>query len=491
MIEESKKFIGRGLTYDDVLVVPAYSEVLPREVNTKTKLTKNIDINIPFVSAAMDTVTETAMAIAIAREGGIGIIHKNMSVEEQALMVKRVKRSESGVIQDPIVLNEEATIGEAIQLMTENSISGIPIVDDNRVVVGILTNRDIFFEKDFSRNVREVMTGQAGLITAPAGTDIKEAEEILKNHKVEKLPVIDSEGKIHGLFTLRDIKKTKDHPLACKDEYGRLRVGAAIGVTENALEHAEALVNAGVDVLSVDSAHGNSKKVLDLIASVKKKFPNIQLIGGNVAVPEGALALVKAGVDAVKIGIGPGSICTTRVIAGIGVPQLTAVYECAEALKDTGIPIIADGGIRYSGDIVKAIAAGASSVMAGSLFAGVEEAPGETIIYEGRKFKHYRGMGSLEAMKKGSGDRYFQDPEEEISKLVPEGIVGRVPYKGTLNEVLYQFIGGLKAGMGYTGSATIENLQQASFIHITPAGVRESHPHDIMITKEAPNYSPR
>jgi IMP dehydrogenase len=491
MIEENKKFIGRGLTYDDVLVVPSYSNVLPREVKTKTKLTRNIDINIPFVSAAMDTVTETAMAIAIAREGGIGIIHKNMGVNEQVNMVRKVKRSESGMIQDPIVLNKEATIADALSIMKENGISGIPIVDQDRLLVGILTNRDIFFEKDYKRKVTEVMTGQVGLITAPAGTDIKEAEEILKNHKVEKLPVVDTEGRIAGLFTLRDIKKTKDHPYACKDEYGRLRVGAAIGVNENALLHAKALVEAGVDVLSVDSAHGNSQKVLDLISAVKKEFPSVELIGGNVAVPEGALALVKAGVDAVKVGIGPGSICTTRVIAGIGVPQLTAVYECAEALKDTGVPIIADGGIRYSGDIVKAIAAGASSIMAGSLFAGVEEAPGETIIYEGRKFKHYRGMGSLEAMKKGSGDRYFQDPEEEIKKLVPEGIVGRVPYKGTLNEVLYQFIGGLKAGMGYTGSESIARLQEASFILISPAGVRESHPHDIMITKEAPNYSPR
>ncbi|MBL6964451.1 MAG: IMP dehydrogenase [Bacteroidetes bacterium] len=491
MTEESKKFIGRGLTYDDVLVVPAYSEVMPREVVTKTKLTRNIDINIPFISAAMDTVTETAMAIAIAREGGIGIIHKNMSIADQSRMVKKVKRSESGMIQDPIVLNKDATIADALQLMNENSISGIPIVDDERVLVGILTNRDIFFEKEYSRKVTEVMTGYVSLITAPAGVDIKEAEEILKNHKVEKLPVVDKDGKIHGLFTLRDIKKTKDHPIACKDQYGRLRVGAAIGVTSKAIEHAESLVKAGVDVLSIDSAHGNSKMVLDLISAVKKNFPEVELMAGNVAVPEGALALVKAGADGIKVGIGPGSICTTRVIAGIGIPQLTAVYDCAKALKKSGIPVIADGGIRYSGDIVKAIAAGASSIMAGSLFAGVEEAPGETIIYEGRKFKHYRGMGSLEAMKKGSSDRYFQDMEDEINKLVPEGIVGRVPYKGTLKEVLYQFIGGLKAGMGYTGSSTIEKLQDASFIHITPAGVRESHPHDIMITKEAPNYSPR
>ena len=491
MIQENEKFIGKGLTYDDVLVVPAYSEILPRDVSTRTKLTKNIDINIPFVSAAMDTVTESAMAIAIAREGGLGIIHKNMSVEDQALMVKKVKRSESGMIQEPIVLNENAIVADAIFLMTENGISGIPIVDEKMILKGILTNRDIFFEKDFNRKVHELMTKRENLVTAPLGATIKEAELLLREHKVEKLPVVDKEGKIGGLYTLRDIRKVKDHPLACKDELGRLRVGAAIGVTVNALEHAEALVKAGVDVLSVDSAHGNSRKVLDLISSVKKRFPEVELMGGNVAVPEGAKALVKAGVDAVKVGIGPGSICTTRVIAGIGVPQLTAVYECARSLKGSGIPIVADGGIRYSGDIVKAIAAGASSIMAGSLFAGVEEAPGETIIYEGRKFKHYRGMGSLEAMKKGSGDRYFQDPEDEIKKLVPEGIVGRVPYKGTLSEVLYQYIGGLKAGMGYTGSSNIELLQQARFIQITAAGVKESHPHDIMITKEAPNYSPQ
>jgi IMP dehydrogenase len=491
MLEMNKKFVGKGLTYDDVLILPRYSEILPREVVTKSKLTRNIDIHIPMVSAAMDTVTESAMAIAMAREGGVGIIHKNMGVEKQVQQVRKVKRSESGMIQEPITLHKDAPIGKAREIMTENHISGIPIIDDNELLIGIITNRDLFFEKDPGKPVHQVMTKQDKLVTVDEGTGPEHAESVLQKHKVEKLPVIGKDGKIKGLFTLRDIKKVKDHPLACKDGFGRLRVGAAIGVTLDVLDHVGALVDASVDFVSVDSAHGNSKAVLDTILKIKKAYPQLELIGGNVAVADGAKALADAGVDAVKVGIGPGSICTTRVIAGIGVPQLSAVYECVQALDGTGIPVIADGGIKYSGDIVKAIVAGASSIMAGSLFAGVEEAPGETIIYEGRKFKSYRGMGSVEAMKSGSGDRYFQDPEEEIKKLVPEGIVGRVPYKGTLQEVLYQYIGGLKAGMGYCGAKDIETLKESSFIEITPSGMRESHPHDILITKEAPNYSPK
>lgn len=490
MINENNKVIGKGLAFDDVLVIPAYSEVLPREVDTKTWLSRNIAINIPFVSAAMDTVTEYELAIAMARMGGIGIIHKNMSIENQASQVRKVKRSESGLISDPYILHQDATISEAVNLMHENRINGIPIVNDQQVVVGILTHRDIFFEKNYSLKVTEVMTGLDRLVTAPAGTTISEAEQILKEHKVEKLPVVDKDGKICGLFTLKDIKKIKDHPYACKDQNGRLRVGAGLGVTINILEYAETLIKAGADVLSIDSAHGNSLKVLESIKEIKRAFSSIEVIGGNVATPQGAKNLVEAGADAVKVGIGPGSICTTRVIAGVGVPQLTAIFECSKAIEGSGVPVIADGGIRYSGDVVKAIAAGASSIMAGSLFAGVEEAPGETIIYEGRKFKTYRGMGSIEAMKQGSGDRYFQDPEEEIKKLVPEGIVGRVPYKGSLSEIIYQYVGGLKAGMGYCGAKNIAELKKAKFIEVTAAGVRESHPHDVTIIKEAPNYSP-
>lgn len=486
----SDKFIGKGLAFDDVLVLPDYSEVLPREVSVESFITRNIKINIPLVSASMDTVTEFEMAIAMARLGGIGIIHKNMTIEKQVAQVKKVKRSESGMVAQPFVLPYSSTVGEAIVLMKEQKISGIPIIQDNDKLIGILTHRDIFFEKNMNRKVTEVMTPLEKLVTAPLGTNIQAAEEILRDNKVEKLPVIDNEGRIKGLFTLKDIKKIKDHPEACKDELGRLRVGAAIGIGRNSLERTEALINAGADIISIDSAHGNSKAVLDIVREIKRNFPTVELIGGNVARPGGAKKLVDAGVDAVKVGIGPGSICTTRVIAGVGVPQLTAIYECASAIQGSGIPIIADGGIRYSGDIVKAIAAGANTIMAGSLFAGVEEAPGETIIYEGRKYKTYRGMGSVEAMKEGSGDRYFQDPEEEIKKLVPEGIVGRVPYKGNLSEVVYQYIGGLKAGMGYCGAKNIAALQKAQFIIITSAGVKESHPHDITIIKEAPNYSP-
>jgi IMP dehydrogenase len=490
MLNYSEKFVGRGLTYDDVLVIPAYSEIMPRDVDVTTQLTRNISINIPFVSAAMDTVTESSMAIAIAREGGLGFIHKNMSIEQQVAQVRKVKRSESGMIVQPITLNENATIAEAIEQMKEHKISGILITNSADILVGILTNRDIFFEKDYTKHISEVMTPQSKLITADHGILVNDAEATLQKHKIEKLPIVDKNGKIKGLYTLKDIKKIKDNPHACKDNLGRLRVGAAIGVNTRVMEQVEALIAAEVDVLTIDSAHANSKKVIDTIKEIKKRFPEVELVGGNVALPDGAMNLVKAGVDAVKVGIGPGSICTTRVIAGIGIPQLSAVYNCALALKGTGVPIIADGGIKYSGDVLKAIVAGASTIMAGSLFAGVEEAPGETIIYEGRKFKSYRGMGSVEAMKEGSGDRYFQDPEEEIKKLVPEGIVGRVPFKGSLSEVMYQYVGGLKAGMGYSGAKNITELQGKQFIEITPSGMKESHPHDVTITKEAPNYSP-
>ncbi|MEA3496519.1 MAG: IMP dehydrogenase [Bacteroidota bacterium] len=491
MLNNSNKFIGKGLTYDDVLIVPAYSEIMPRDVDLKTKLSRNIDINIPFISAAMDTVTESSLAIAIAREGGVGIIHKNMPIEAQASEVKKVKRSESGMIKEPITLHDNAIIADALEIMKAKDISGIPIVDANDILVGILTKRDLFFEKDFSKSVSKVMTTQEKLVTAKKNITLLEAEKILHKHKVEKLPVIDSDGKIKGLFTHRDIKKIKDHPFAIKDESGSLKVGAAVGINSNTLKNVKILLDAGVDVISIDSAHGHSKAVLDILKQIKKKYPNLDVIAGNVATAEGAKALADAGADAVKVGIGPGSICTTRIIAGIGMPQLSAIMECAEALKGTGIPVIADGGIKYSGDIVKAIAAGANSVMAGSLFAGAEESPGETIIYEGRKYKSYRGMGSVEAMKQGSGDRYFQDPESDIKKLVPEGIVGRVPFKGSMSEILYQYIGGLRAGMGYTGSKNIKKLQQAKFIEISTATVKESHPHDVMITKEAPNYSPK
>ena len=485
---DPNKFVSEGLTYDDVLLIPAYSEVLPREVNTSTYLTKKIKLNVPIVSAAMDTVTESELAIAIAQNGGIGMLHKNMTITRQAEEVRKVKRSESGMIQDPVTLHPEATLAEAFALMKEFKIGGIPIIDKNEQLLGILTNRDIRFQKDLKLKVKTVMT-TANLITAPAGTDLKKAELILQKHKIEKLPVVDKKGKLTGLITYKDIQKFKNFPQACKDEQGRLRVGAAVGVTADTMERVSALVNAGVDVIAIDTAHGHSKGVIETLKMVKKTFPKLQVIAGNVATAAAAKALAKAGADAVKVGIGPGSICTTRIIAGVGVPQLYAVYECAKALKGTGIPVIADGGIKHTGDIPKAIAAGASCIMAGSLFAGVEESPGETIIYEGRKFKSYRGMGSIEAMETGSKDRYFQDAEDDIKKLVPEGIVGRVPYKGTLAEVMHQFVGGLKAGMGYCGAGTIAALQEAKFVRITAAGIRESHPHDIVITKEAPNYT--
>lgn len=480
------KIALEGLTYDDVLLLPSYSEVLPRETNISTQLTKNIRINVPIVSAAMDTVTGVEMAIAMAREGGIGILHKNMTIEQQADAVRKVKRSESGLILDPITLLENDTIGKAHSLMREFKIGGIPVVNGNGDLVGILTNRDLRFEKDMKRLVREVMTKE-NLITAPEGTDLKKAEIILQKYKIEKLPVVNKKGKLVGLITYKDILKLKNFPMSCKDKLGRLLVGAAVGVTSDTLKRVEALVQNGVDVIAIDTAHGHSRGVIDMLKQVKKNF-KVEVIAGNIATAAAAKALAEAGADAVKVGVGPGSICTTRIVTGAGVPQLSAVMEAAAAVKGK-VPVIADGGIRYTGDIVKAIAAGADSVMAGSMFAGTEESPGETIIFEGRKFKSYRGMGSLEAMQSGSKDRYFQDAEDDIKKLVPEGIVGRVPYKGTLSEVLVQCIGGLRAGMGYTGSATIRDLQKAQFVKITTAGVKESHVHDVVITKEAPNYS--
>jgi len=482
------KFIAEGLTYDDVLLVPAYSEVLPRDVDIKSFLTRKIKLNVPIVSAAMDTVTESALAIAIAQAGGIGMLHKNLTIARQAEEVRKVKRSESGLIQDPVTLNDDAVIGDAVKIMKEFRIGGIPIVDDDHRLAGIVTNRDLRFEKDMGKPVREVMTKE-NLITVAPGTTLLEAEEILQQHKIEKLLVVDSEGRLSGLITFKDIQKFKNFPDACKDEHGRLRVGAAVGVTADTLERVDALVKAGVDVITIDTAHGHSKGVIDRLKEVKEKYPDLQVIVGNVATGEAAIALAAAGADAVKVGIGPGSICTTRIIAGVGVPQLYAVYECAKALEGSGVPVIADGGIKHTGDIPKAIAAGASSIMAGSLFAGVEESPGEIIIYEGRRFKSYRGMGSIEAMEQGSKDRYFQDVEDDIKKLVPEGIVGRVPVKGSLTEVMYQYIGGLRASMGYCGAANIEALQKAKFVRITSSGIRESHPHDITITKEAPNYT--
>ena len=482
------KFIAEGLTYDDVLLVPAYSEVLPREVDTSTFLTRNIRLNVPIVSAAMDTVTDANLAIAIAQTGGIGFLHKNMTIEAQAAEVRKVKRSESGMIQDPVTLSQNATVGEAFKMMKEFQIGGIPIVSDSNKLVGIVTNRDLRFQKDLSILVSAVMTKE-NLITAPEGTTLKEAESILQDYKIEKLPVVREDGTLSGLITFKDIQKFKNYPSACKDEHGRLRVGAAVGVTTDTLERVEALVKAGVDVITIDTAHGHSKGVIDKLKEVKARFPQVDVIAGNIATGAAAKALMEAGADAVKVGIGPGSICTTRIIAGVGVPQLYAVYEVAKALEGTGVPLIADGGIKQTGDIAKAIAAGASTIMAGSLFAGVEEAPGETIIYEGRKFKSYRGMGSVEAMEQGSKDRYFQDVEADIKKLVPEGIVGRVPYKGTLAEVMHQYIGGLKASMGYCGAKDIPALQKAQFVRITASGIRESHPHGITITKEAPNYS--
>jgi IMP dehydrogenase len=483
-----KKFVGEGLTYDDVLLIPAYSEILPRDVDVSTQFTRNIRLNIPVVSAAMDTVTDAVMAIAIAQEGGIGVLHKNMTIDEQAIEVKKVKRAENGMIIDPITLAKEALVGDALQLMKENKIGGIPVVDDQMHLVGIVTNRDLRFERNLERPIREVMTSDR-LITTTEFTDFEKAADILQEFKIEKLPVVDKNNKLIGLITYKDIIKIKARPNACKDKMGRLRVAAGVGVTRDMVERVEALIKAGVDAIVIDTAHGHSKGVLDSAKAFKKHFPNVDLVVGNIATAEAAKDLVKAGADAVKVGIGPGSICTTRIIAGVGVPQLYAVFTVAEAIKDSGVPLIADGGIRFTGDTVKAIAAGAHSVMIGSLFAGVDESPGETIIFEGRKFKVYRGMGSLEAMQKGSKDRYFQDAEDDIKKLVPEGIVGRVPYKGTLSEVIHQMVGGLRAGLGYCGSKTIADLHNARFIKITTAGFNESHPHDVIITREAPNYS--
>ncbi|WP_117879284.1 IMP dehydrogenase [Aureibaculum luteum] len=490
MNTQNPKFVGEGLTYDDVLLVPAFSEVLPREVNIQTKFTRNITINVPIVSAAMDTVTESAMAIAMAREGGIGVLHKNMTIQQQAVKVRKVKRAESGMIIDPVTLPLTATVEDANNSMREHGIGGIPIVDDNGMLKGIVTNRDLRFEHKSNKPIVEVMTSK-NLVTAPVGTSLKDAEKILQQYKIEKLLIVEGE-KLEGLITFRDITKVTQKPIANKDSFGRLRVAAAIGVTPDALDRAEALINAGVDALIIDTAHGHTKGVVNVLKEIKKKFKNIDVVVGNIATPEAAKYLVEAGADAVKVGIGPGSICTTRVVAGVGFPQFSAVLAVAEAIKGSGVPVIADGGIRYTGDIPKAIAAGADTVMLGSLLAGTKESPGETIIYEGRKFKSYRGMGSVEAMRQGSKDRYFQDVEDDIKKLVPEGIVGRVPYKGDLYESIHQFIGGLRAGMGYCGAKDIETLKETGkFVKITASGINESHPHDVMITKESPNYSRR
>ncbi len=485
----STKILAEGYTFDDVLMVPAYSQVLPKQVQLKTQLTKHIQLNIPLISSAMDTVTEATLAMALAREGGIGILHKNMSIEHQAAQVRKVKRSESGLILDPVTLNPTALVADAVRLMKENKIGGIPIVDTAHKLVGILTNRDIRFESNYSKAVSEIMT-KDNIVTATTGTDIKKAELILRKHKIEKLPVINKQGKLTGLYTYRDITHLQSHPNAVKDQYGRLLVGAALGITPDVLDRAQALLHVGVDVVALDSAHGHSQGVLDALKLLKKNFKNLPVIAGNIATAAGALALAQAGADAVKVGIGPGSICTTRIVAGAGVPQLTAIMQATSVLHKLGIPVIADGGIRYTGDLVKAIAAGASTVMMGSVFAGTEESPGETIIYEGRKYKQYRGMGSIGAMGSGSSDRYFQDVEEDLKKLVPEGIEGRVAYKGYLTEIVHQFTGGLRAGMGYCGAATIKDLQQhGQFIKITNAGMKESHTHDVDITKESPNYS--
>ncbi|MBT8288138.1 MAG: IMP dehydrogenase [Bacteroidia bacterium] len=489
MTSHLKKIVGEGLTYDDVLLVPAYSQVLPRDVNIKSKFSRNISLNIPIVSAAMDTVTESSMAIAMAREGGIGVLHKNMTITQQAEKVRRVKRAESGMIIDPVTLPLSAIVLDAKQNMAEHKIGGIPVVDADGILMGIVTNRDLRFEKNNKRPITEVMTSE-NLVTAKKGTSLLDAEEILQENKIEKLPVVDEDNKLIGLITFRDITKVTQKPIANKDKYGRLRVAAAIGVTDDAVKRAEALVKAGVDAIIIDTAHGHSKGVVKALKTIKSKFNGLEVIVGNIATAEAAKFLVEAGADAVKVGIGPGSICTTRVIAGVGYPQLSAVMEVAYALEDTGVPVIADGGIRYTGDIPKAIAAGADCVMLGSLLAGTKESPGETIIYEGRKFKSYRGMGSVEAMKQGSKDRYFQDVEDDIKKLVPEGIVGRVPYKGELFESIHQFVGGLRAGMGYCGAKDIQALKdQGQFVKVTTSGISESHPHNVMITKEAPNYS--
>lgn len=483
------KILGEGLTYDDVLLVPAYSEILPREVDITTQFTRNIRINVPIVSAAMDTVTESRMAIAMAREGGIGVLHKNMTIDQQAMKVRRVKRAESGMILDPVTLPADALVRDAKASMKEHSIGGIPIVSEDGTLIGIVTNRDLRFEKNNDRPISEVMTSE-NLVTAAVGTSLAQAEDILQENKIEKLPVVDKDNKLAGLITFRDITKLTQKPIANKDQYGRLRVAAALGVTADALERAGALVGAGVDAVVIDTAHGHTKGVVGILKAVKKAYPDLDVVVGNIATAEAARYLVDAGADAVKVGIGPGSICTTRVVAGVGFPQFSAVLEVAAAIKGSGVPVIADGGIRYTGDIPKALAAGADSVMLGSLLAGTKESPGETIIYEGRKFKSYRGMGSVEAMKEGSKDRYFQDVEDDIKKLVPEGIVGRVPYKGDLFESIHQFVGGLRAGMGYCGAADIPALQEKSrFVKITASGIHESHPHNVTITKESPNYS--
>jgi len=488
MASQNDRFSTEALTYDDVLLVPGYSEVLPRETVTRTHLTKNIMLNIPLVAAAMDTVTEADLAIAMALEGGLGFIHKNMSIEKQAIQVRKVKRSQSGMILDPVTLDINSKAADAVKIMKDFKIGGIPVIDSQRRLLGIITNRDLRFQKNMAVPVKDIMTSK-NLITAIDEVSLDEAEEILQQHRIEKLPIVNKDGKLTGLITYKDILKNRDRPNACKDQYGRLRVGAAVGVTNDILDRIGALVTAGVDVLSIDTAHGHSKGVIDALKKVKQKYPALEVIVGNIATYEAAVALADAGADAVKVGVGPGSICTTRVIAGVGVPQLTAVAEAYRALSDRGIPLIADGGVRFSGDVVKALAAGADCVMIGSMLAGTEEAPGEVILYEGRKFKSYRGMGSVEAMEEGSKDRYFQDTEDDVKKLVPEGISGRVPYKGMVSEVLYQLIGGLKAGMGYCGSRTIADLKSAQFVRITSAGVKESHPHDIQITREAPNYS--
>jgi len=482
------KIAAEGLTFDDVLLLPAFSEVLPREVSIKSQFSRNIELNTPIVSAAMDTVTEEKLAITIAREGGIGVIHKNMPLEEQTRQVRRVKRAESVMIHEPITIKKDGTVSDALNLMKEYKIGGIPVVDDEGVLIGIVTNRDLRFQQDMDRIIEEVMTVE-NIITTGKSTGLAEAGMILQAHKIEKLPVVDSDHKLIGLITYKDITKSKDRPNSCKDDKGRLRVAAAVGVSGDIIERVTALEEAGVDAVVIDTAHGHHIGVIESLKKVKKKFPKMEVVVGNVGTAAAALALVEAGADGVKVGIGPGSICTTRIIAGVGVPQLTAIYDVANALKGTGVPVIADGGIRYSGDMVKALAAGACSIMAGSLFAGVEESPGETIIYNGRKYKSYRGMGSLEAMQHGSKDRYFQDMEEDIKKLVPEGIAARVPFKGSLTEVIYQMIGGLRAGMGYCGAASITALQKAQFVRVTNAGVQESHPHDVTITREAPNYS--
>lgn len=488
-MKENSKIVIEGLTFDDVLLIPAYSEILPSQVNLKSYFSKNIPLNTPIVSAAMDTVTDSKMAIAIAREGGIGVIHKNMSIENQAWHVKQVKRAENAMILDPVTIDINGTVADAQRIMGKYNIGGIPVVDDNNILQGIVTSRDMRFQTDMKKPITEIMTA-SNLIKTEQSIDLDHAKEIFMKHRIEKLPVVDKNNKLVGLITYKDITKASDCPLSCKDQHGRLRVAAAVGISGDSMERMEALVNAGVDAIVIDTAHGHTKNVNTILKEAKKKFPQIDIVVGNIATPEAALLLVENGADAVKVGIGPGSICTTRVVAGVGVPQLSAIMNVADALRGTGVPVIADGGIRYSGDIVKAIAAGANSIMAGGLFAGTEEAPGETIIFNGRKFKSYRGMGSVEAMQLGSKDRYFQDMEDDIKKLVPEGISGRVPYKGSINEVLYQLIGGLKAGMGYCGAQNIDDLHNKSqFVRITSNGVTENHPHDVTITREAPNYS--